>query len=530
MNILSIDLGTYSVKFYNCSIVRKSIVINNYNEIIIDKVRNQLDSEATISEIQLEIVSSFLKKGEFDGVIIFQLPNEMITTRYLTLPVSNKKQAEQMIPFQLDDDLPYQSSTAHVISKLHKQGSQIFAQVDVTQSEYFQKLYEYLKLKNIIPGIMTAENFIVQSFIEKNNYDESICILDIGHHTTKAYFVRNNLILTNHTSHVAGKVLDEVISQTYNTSNQEAVIYKHQNCYFLIESQYDEVEADQREFGKLMKAAFWPLVMEMKRWELGLRVKYKTKIDKIMITGGTSNINNIDNFLAFYLSIKVEHLEPYDDLLVNSFPVEQNLKHTMSMSHMMAVSQLNKTPVGNFLIGSFLGKIGQSIPINSSAFLLSRTFIICFFLIISMKIESRFINKDIRVLDTKILKNLKKNTSDITTAQRNKYKKDPDSIYKLLKKRTDIVTQEVNAIASANSINAIDALISLGKSIGSNSVIDMENFNITKGQVTALFSSNDPKELEQLKNHLNKLGLYKSKITYKKGALNLKLVYRDINE
>ena len=92
------------------------------------------------------------------------------------------------------------------------------------------------------------------------------------------------------------------------------------------------------------------------------------------------------------------------------------------------------------------------------------------------------------------------------------------------------MTQEVTAIASANSINAIDALISLGKSIGSNTFIDMENFNITNGKVTALFSSDDPKELEKLNKHLIKLGLYKSKITYKKGALNLKIVYKDNNE
>ena len=59
MNILSIDLGTYSVKFYNCSTERKNIVINNYNEIIIDKVRNQLDPEATINEIQLRLFHHF---------------------------------------------------------------------------------------------------------------------------------------------------------------------------------------------------------------------------------------------------------------------------------------------------------------------------------------------------------------------------------------------------------------------------------------------------------------------------------------
>lgn len=527
MNILAIDLGTYSVKFYNCSTEKKHLVINNYDEVIIDKVRPQLDPEATTNEIQLEIVASYLKKGEFDGVTIFQVPNEMITTRYLQLPVSNKKQAELMIPFQLDDDLPYQSSNAHIISKLHKQGNSTFAQVDITQTEYFQKLYEYLKLKNIIPTIMTAENFVIQNFVEKNNFNSSVCILDIGHNTTKAYFIKNNRILTNHTSHIAGKVLNEVISQTYNTSKEEAVLYKHENCYFLTEGQYAEVDDDQLEFGKLMKAAFWPLVMEIKRWELGLRVKYKTKIEKFLITGGSSNIKNIDNFLAFYLGIKVEHLDPYDDLLENSFPVEDTLQHTMSMAHMMSVSQIGKSMLPNFLTGNFMGKIGQNIPVTSSAFLLSRTFIVVLFLSLFAFGERFFLNKDIKALDRKITKLLKNPDLGINNKDRKKYRKDPNKIYKLLKKKSDTVEQEVKAIMSASTVNAVSSLSTLSKSLGSNTFIDMENFLSSNGRITALFSSDDPKELEKLKKHLGKLGLNKAKISYQKGSLNLKLEYRE---
>ncbi len=528
MNILSIDLGTYSVKFYNCTYERKGLVIDSYNEIINDKVKGQLkDPEATINEIQLEIVSSYLKKGEYDGTIIFQLPNEMITTRYLTLPVTSTKQAELMIPFQLDDDLPYQSSKAHITSKLHKQESKTFAQINITQSEYFKKLYEYLKVKSILPNIMTAENFVIQTYIEKNNFSESICILDIGHLTTKAYFIKNNLILTNHTSHVAGNVLNEMISQTYNTTKEEAVLYKHENCYFLTENQYDEVEEDQKEFGKLMKAAFWPLVMEVKRWELGLRVKYKTKIEKVLITGGTSNINNIENFLALYLGIKVEHLDPYQDILEKTFPVEDSLRHTMSMAHMMSVSQIAKSPLPNFLSGKFLGKIGQIIPLNSSAFLLSRTLIVVTFLSFFIFAEKFFIKKDLKVLDRKITKLLKKSELGISKKERRAYRKNHQKVYKKLKKKTDLITQEVSAILSANSKNAMNELISLSKLLGSNTLITMNHFLSQKGKVTALFSGGNPKELIKLKKHLVNLGLNQAKINYNKGALDLKLEYKE---
>ena len=124
------------------------------------------------------------------------------------------------------------------------------------------------------------------------------CVIDIGHNTSKAYFINRSQVVSNHVSRTAGQVIDEVIAQTYQISRDEAIVYKHENCFFLTEEQYEGVEEDQKEFARLMKQALTPLINDIKRWELGFRVKNGLAVKTIYLTGGTSQINNICN-IAF---------------------------------------------------------------------------------------------------------------------------------------------------------------------------------------------------------------------------------------
>ena len=85
-----------------------------------------MDEEVSTEDIQSEIIESYLDEMDavhtegFEGKIIFQIPNKLFTTRYLHIPVKQEKKAEQMIPFQLDDELPYTIPELHYVNKFTK--------------------------------------------------------------------------------------------------------------------------------------------------------------------------------------------------------------------------------------------------------------------------------------------------------------------------------------------------------------------------------------------------------------------------
>ena len=515
MNILAIDLGTYAVKYAFCAIEKKQIIVQSQGLVVIDEIRKDLGEDLSLEEIQLDIVKNFVEEFP-DTKIITHIPVDMITTRYLSLPVNNKKKAELMIPFQLDENLPFPVSEAHYSSYVQKVDDHSEAQVSIAPIGQFEELYRKLEAKNIMPHLMASELAYIQSYAEQSPNSGSYAIIDIGHQFTKGYFIHNKNVISNHLSYIAGSVIDDVISETYEIPLDQSVTYKHQNCFLLTDAQYENVNKDQKEFALLMKQIFTPLMQDLKRWELGFRVKYGRPVDRIYITGGTSNISNISNFLSIELGIKVEHLpEPHDFVLDEE--VLETSGNLLSSIFTMTASQRAKNPPANMLSGNFSGSTTASLPIHSTSFILSRALIVLVvfsFFIGAEKIF--FLNSEEKKLNAKVTKLLKNKSLALSSKDRRDYKRDPNKLLKKLKEKNSQVIKEIETIKKALKVNALKSLSDLHTYLSKNENIHMTLFESANGQIKTEFRSKSADDLQVLQRTLTDLPLLKKEIKYRK--------------
>ena len=148
----------------------------------------------------------------------------------------------------------------------------------------------------------------MQSYAFRDNMKSNSVIVSIGHKSTNVYFTNDGMVVSNHTSYIAGKMITDFISKSYNVSYQEAEAYKHENAFFLTKEQHDLVDDEQKHFADLMRKIIAPLLQKLVGWELGYRVKYGVSIDTVYLTGGSSQITNIDGILSEALGKSVEYL------------------------------------------------------------------------------------------------------------------------------------------------------------------------------------------------------------------------------
>lgn len=524
MDILAIDIGTYSVKFVEVRTERKNLILLEKHEIILDEAKVHYPNVHTLNELQKEVVANFVHKKTGDVKIVFQIPNEMLTTRYLEIPGTSKRKTEQIIPFQLDENLPYSLNLAHFSSKLHKHSGGFSVLSNITQQNEFKEFFGYFEAKDAGPSTLTSEISTVQNYIDHIRMNDTCCILDLGHKTTKAYFVQDRQIVSNHTSFVAGLAITEVISKTYQISNEDAVIYKHENAFLLTDEQLNEVTQEQKEFALLMKQVFQPLILDIKRWEIGHRVKFGTSIDKIYILGGTSQINSLDHFLNFHTGISIEPMPPLLDFK-NDYAVYDKSFYLVKM---MAISQRLPSGLINFLTGKFQTASNAFISLHSAVFIWVRTTFIALLLILGFFTERIFfLSKEEKAIDSKITALLSTPSLEISMKDRKLYKTKPESILNTLKKKNKFVKDEVSSILSSNSINALRPLSILSKSITANPKVSLEKFSSDGYSVTANFTSEDPNELELMSKHLRGSGLADLKINYTTGKKILTIEFSD---
>lgn len=524
MNILAIDIGSYSIKFIEVRPERKNYVLVEKLEIILEEVKPHYPNITDLHELQKEIISNYIQKKPNDIKIIFQMPNEMLTTRYLEIPGTSKRKTELIIPFQLEENLPYSLNNAHFSSKINKKSASFSVLSNIAQLSDFKDFFSYFENKEVQPSILTSEISIMQAYIDHIRMNETCCIIDLGHKTSKVYFVQDRQIVSNHTSYVAGNSINEVIAKTYQISMEDAIIYKHENAFMLNDEQLEEVSVEQKGFALLMKQIFNSLVLDLRRWEIGHRVKFGTNINKIFIFGGTSNINNLDNFIHYHTAIPVEILPPLLDLKNDYTPHDKNFY----LAKMMAISQKIPSSVINFLTGKFQTASNAFISIHSAVFIWVRTTFIALLLIIGLAGERFvFLQKQNTTADTKIKALLKRSNLGFNTADRKIYDKNPNRVLNLIKKKNKLVTDEVSSILSSQSVNALRPLAVLSKTIANNPKVSLEKFTSDGHIVNAIFSADDPLELEKMSALLKGSGLPSLLVNYTSGSTALTLQFED---
>ena len=525
MKILSIDLGTYSIKFYETAIERRKLNFVNKAEIIIDEVRSDFNEGATTEEIQLAIIKNYIGEEENEWKIIFQLPNHYITTRYLDIPVTNKKKAEQIIPFQLEETLPFSATTTHMVKSLYKGKEKTLATIYISPKEEFNSFFKAAESRELLPNYLTCEQTLIENYISENKITGSYGVLDMGHDTTKIYFVHNMRVVSNHTSYIAGRVIDEAIAETYQISREEATIYKHENCFFLTDAQYEDVDDAQREFAFLMKQTFWPFITEMKRWELGYKIKTGKSLDKLYLMGGTSQIKNLNNFISEGLSKKCPTLDVFNNGYSSQISFKRSQKTTYSFTHIMAASLRAKNYPLNFLVGEYSVSGQDTIPLYSTIFIASRSFIFMIILVLILGLEGVLLKSDEKSLDKKITRMLKSPSLAITSKDRKRYKRKPTFVLGILKKKNKIIRQDIKTIMAATKIESISPLSDISKKLGRNKQVDMIYFESEKNKVKAKFMAERPIDLKSVHKRLQGLGLKDADIKYKENSKNLEITY-----
>lgn len=91
MHVLSIDVGSYSVKYLSSLIERKKVTHLEMSEVILNDYIQDHPNLDTI-EVQSLIVKEIIELvSRPDTKVIFQVDQELITTRFIKLPVKNKR-------------------------------------------------------------------------------------------------------------------------------------------------------------------------------------------------------------------------------------------------------------------------------------------------------------------------------------------------------------------------------------------------------------------------------------------------------
>lgn len=506
MRLLSIDIGSYSVKFLEFKIERSKVVLHHAKEVVIDSDEYDVTSEHIVLDLQLKIIREYMAQLPEEVQLILNIPEEISTARILKLPVNKKKKAMLMIPFQLEEDIPFSLPESHIASSIKVEKDHCKALVNISAKEDFTPLFERLRDQGITPKALTSQESVLANVIagSKEIMPEAFCILDIGHQSTKAYFFYHNELSSFHKSYVAGRNITDAIAQTYSLAHEEATLYKHQNAFLLTQEQFEQVDEKQREFAKLMDKVLQPLVQDFKRWEIGFRVANGIGVSEVLITGSSSNIKNINNYLTEQLKTKTSFLNLYsNDIDASRIDTDEKLRRKFGYSCAQALAFKEKSKLVNFLSGAFSIQGESDLPLRSLTFIGARVAALTLLICAALGLERVFLYQNGQNLERE-LKALGNNPIlELTARQKRIMLTSPETVLSEVKRKEKALNQEITLLSSAMERNAFNSLRQLAQTIDANAAQVLQFQASASDDFTALLKVESKEALDELDKALN---------------------------
>lgn len=518
---ISVELGTYSIKFISYHIDKKQTRLLSTDEILIEHHANQeVDhQDFDIWREQISLLKDYLDKIGTEHQVMMNIPSQIVTTRYIELPVKSKKKAIQMVPFQIEEDLPYSINECIHAETLEVEGEHTKSMIGIVKKIHFLHFFELLQEFNISPQVLTcdASNYAQLIKNKKDQYPSSFCILNFGHETTRGFYFHNGELVSNHQSYLAGDTITQAISKNYNIDYDEATLYKHQNSFLLLPEQYDQVNENQKEFAIMMDTTLALLISEIKRWDIGYRVKYGETIKEVYICGGTSNIKNIQNYLSVKLGVEVHFFNPYQYVEDSLIEQDEGVKRKFSQVTTLATNAVQRSKLINFLTGDYSLNSDSALPFEAMAFVSLRTailsLILCVFFLASLFISNARINTA-----NKTIKNLAKNPhlkgamsprTLRSIVSSNVRERNLKQLLTKLSAKERMIKQEVKTIQSALNINSFSSLENFISYLGGAKVELLKFIADDSGSVEALLKADSIAPLKSIKAKLDEDSLSK---------------------
>src|SRR3990167_3870058 len=319
MRLLAIDVGHYSIKVLESDIAFRSVQLLNYVDIPLHKT----EKLPTDEEI-LKALSTVREKVNLGNArIAINLPSDICSTRFLTLPFTDKRKISQALPFELEDQIPFDIEDVLIEHQIiSKEGNQSKVLACIMQRKNLEKILGDWKGIGLNPDLVTIGSVSMKNLtpLRFEEYGGIYAVLDLGHAQTNISIIKEGSILFARTIPVGGFIITKELASIYKVDFEEAERAKVDQGFVLAGGEL-KVTEEQQKFSDSIKNGLSPLLKEIQQTFLFFKTEEKLNIDQVLITGGTSLLRNLNAYLQEELRAPVQQLSVLETLSESQIPV-----------------------------------------------------------------------------------------------------------------------------------------------------------------------------------------------------------------
>lgn len=314
-DILGIDIGD---KYMKLSVIKKKknfYTVHAYNKYDIEPfIKN-----GKIKEYELirNVIKEFIAEYKLSNPkVVLSIPNkthDCSLTRIFEMNKLSKQELDKAMQIEIEDRIPIKDGENFIPSwtvlEEYDKKQKIFlvvANKDVIES--YKEIFKDDKLQKL-DIIIQSKTITILNNLEDN--DDINLIIDIGHTSTDFIISEGQTPLLVRSVNIGGKMLTEMIARFKNISIKEAEELKLRHGCILKGHENLSDNEIEIELSNILSSQIDILLSEIKKTLFIASTELKLDVDNIYITGGTSKLTYLQEYISNKIDKDVQKLIPY---------------------------------------------------------------------------------------------------------------------------------------------------------------------------------------------------------------------------
>jgi Tfp pilus assembly PilM family ATPase/Tfp pilus assembly protein PilN len=335
--IIGIDLGTWSVKM---TVMRGGFgrfeVEENLYALVPQTDGSIPDIETRCTVIEELFSGLTVESNTLHGT---GFPSQQASLRLVQMPFTDKNQIAQTLEFEVESLVPYdleEMAIGHRIVGTTDQGSQVLAGL-IPRTDLAPLLAAYQEVQ-ADPKTLTIDGDIFGAL----GTSGVEAMIDIGHSRTLISVAKDGQTLFSRAIDLAGKHLTAAVAKELEISWAEAEQRKHGSRLSTnTVAEWDEdqetqtgteeppVQNSTKDTATILRSALSPLQASLRASLIAFEDASGLEVDRVWLTGGTSNLDGLSNLLKVDLGVPVANIQKGMD--IHGEPNAHGLSHAYAM-------------------------------------------------------------------------------------------------------------------------------------------------------------------------------------------------------
>jgi len=314
-DVLALNIGSSTLTLASFS-VDKKVTLEDYATVPLN-VEPGDDNRSAYVLTALEEARDQIGAG--NGPIHIAVPSKNVLARYIKLPaVADKKKMDAMVKFEASEIIPFPiDEVVWDYQTLGEKGiDDDETLILAIKQDQIKDLTDDLQANGL--DTVTVDVAPLALFNNFNhNYagmDGCTLILDIGAASTDLIFIEDGKFFTRSVG-VAGNVISQQIGRELDLDFMTAEALKKEKAYVSMPDYEESDDPEAKIASKSSRSVMTKLHGEINRAiNLYKGQQSGSAPDRILLTGGSSLLPQLDEFLAGKLGVEVEHLHTFAEI------------------------------------------------------------------------------------------------------------------------------------------------------------------------------------------------------------------------